>query len=236
MSQILGDLGNSITSIASTETATGLVGLVGSLVGIGGMPNLQQYQGLLDAAPDWMWTCDIVNLSQLFPLSNVYVREVNFNYNHVNAVQRYRNGIYQQYPTQFMANPVALTFYEPYNYSISYFLEQWSLLIRNKSGAFNTPNNYMGSMILRLYDVTGLQQLMVQLDGVWPITRHSINLQYQSSGMTLVGCDFSINNVSITYIGTGFSTLLGTNNISTDLLSVGGGLANSLTGGIVQLI
>jgi len=232
MSGIIG----SLTSALGTESVTGLVGLVSSALGIGGVPSLSQYEGLLDPAPDWMWTCDIVNVPGLSALSNVFVRELNFSFNHANAASRYRNGIYQQYPTQFTANPASLTFYEPYNYSISYYLEQWTLLIRSKTGAFNTPNMYMGSLIITLYDPTGFQQMMVQLDGAWPMSRHPYTMSYQGSNMTMVGCDFSINNASITYIGTGMSTLLGTSSITTDLLSVGGSVASSLTGGIVQLV
>ena len=232
MSGIIG----SVTSAIGTESITGLLGAVTSALGVGGLPSLQQYEGLYDPAPDWMWTCDIVNVPGLSALSNVYIHDINFSFNHANAAQRYRNGIYQQYPTQFMANPVSLSFYEPYNYSISYYLEQWNLLIRSKTGAYNTPNMYMGSFIVRLYDQTGLQQMMVQLDGVWPMTRHPISMNYQASGMTVVGCDFSVNNVSISYIGTGFTTLLSAGNITTDLLSVGGGLSSSLTGGLVQLV
>ncbi|MDE1905569.1 MAG: hypothetical protein KGH75_03855 [Rhodospirillales bacterium] len=232
MSGIIG----SINSLTSTETATGLVGLASSLIGVGGFPTLSQWEGLDDAAPSWMWTCDIVNVAGLTNLANVYVREMNFGFNHISASQRYRNGIYNQFPTQTSNSPSSITFYEPYNYSITYYLEQWNLLIRSKDGVYNVPSQYMGSLIIRLYDPTGLQQLMVQLDGVWPISRHPIQLSYAHSDMTVIGCDFSVNTASITYIGTGFTSLIGTGNLLSAGLAVGGGVASGVTGGIVQLI
>src|ERR1700692_2485448 len=101
----LGTLGSSVTSLLGSESVTGIIGAIGSALGVGGLPNLQQYQGLDGPAPGWTLTCDIVNVPGLMALSNVYINNLNFSFNHAQAAQRFRNGIYQQYPTQFMANP-----------------------------------------------------------------------------------------------------------------------------------
>jgi hypothetical protein len=229
-------------SILSNETATGLLTAVTSLIPGGGMPTTSMYLGLDDVAPDFMWTADIVNIgsgtgnSSLPALSNVYIREIQFGYNRFDFEQRYRNGIYQTFPRHMSAQPCTLNFYEPYNYSITYYLNQWLLLIRNAQGHYGLPSTYMGSIIIRLYDYTGFQQMAAQLDGVWPMDITGSQYQYQSSQPVSTACQFSVNSCSIIYIGTGFSTFLSTSNISTDLLQFGGGLANNLSGGIIQLL
>ena len=235
MSGLITDLTNSVTGAIGTESVTGLVGLVGSLVGIGGFPTLNQYEALSDPAPNWIWTADIVNVPGLVQLENVYIKDINFGFNTINAEPRYRNGIYQNFPKGMNPVPCNLIFYEPQEYSIAYYLEQWRELVRDKLGNWYVPANYMGSIIIRLYDITGLQQMMVQLDGVWPTHQQQIDLNYTHSDMTLTAGEFSVNTASITYIGAGFSTLL-TGGIENGLLAAGGTALNSVTSSLVQLI
>jgi hypothetical protein len=235
MSGLITDVTNSLTGAISTETATGLVGLVGSLVGIGGFPTTSQYEGLQDPAPNWMWTADITSVPGLVQLENIYIKDINFGYNSITAEQRYRNGIYQNFPKGMQSLNTNLIFYEPQTYSISYYLEQWRQQIRDKVGNWYTPSNYMGCIIIRLYDTTGLQQMQVQLDGVWPTHQQQVDLNYSHSDMVMTAAEFAVNGTTITYIGEGFSTLL-SGGLTTGLLAAGGTALSSVTKNLVQLI
>lgn len=177
--------------------------------GLFGRPTLGDYQALPDVAPDWMWTADIINVGSLLPLQNIYVREINFGFNFYDYEQRYRNGIYYTFPRHAQTHPVSVVFYEPQNFLVTQYLNSWRLKIRNNKGQYGIPNQYLGGIIFRSYDYTGLLQLVVKISGCWPLAQQPIMYQYSQSGPVTTACDFSINNVEILYSGGIIGTLLG---------------------------
>ena len=176
-----------------------------SALGIGFRPTTSMLQALPDIAPDWMWTADIVNIPSLPGVSNMYVLDIAFSQNTIDTKNVYRNGLYQTFPSHSQAQHCTLQFYEPSNYNMLDFFYRWKSLIRDpETGYWGLPADYMGCIIVTLFDTVGIPQMAMRLNGIWPYAVQGFNLQYGSSNKFATNVDFSVNDCIVTYSSAGF--------------------------------
>ena len=227
----MSDLLSGLTSSFSSGTglsASSAIGTAASTPGgfFGVKATQSMIQALPDIAPNWMWTCDIINVPTLFGVTNIYARQFSFTHDSFDTEQRYRNGTYQTFPRHQLVHPVQIMFYEPFLFSITQFIYNWQGLIRNKqSGYFGLPAGYMGTIYATLFDTVGIPQCVMEIDGVWPIGIMGENLSYDHSDAVATNVEFSTNGCRILYTGAGFVSLF-----ANAITSLAGAGLNSLFG------
>lgn len=214
---------DSVDSPAQTVLASNL-----SLLGGSGRPfDLAAIQALLDPAPGWMWTADIVDCPKLPNLANIYVRNIDMPLSTFDVEPRFRAGGYIYYPKFSAIGQLHLTFYEPGDYVITKYLAKWFVLIKDNKGNYGLPADYMGSVILRLYDTTAKLQCTLSARAVWPMQRSSMGLNYDHSIENVISCAFSVNIVEIDNINK-FESGGGTNSASTSTLNNNSSTPNTI--------
>lgn len=161
-----------------------------------GIPQQLLVQSLPDPAPNWLWTLDL-SIPSIGAINNLYIREVSVPFLGFDMETRFRGGLYYHFPKHPNLSSLMVTFYETIFFDITYFLSQWSYLVRNPGGNFGLPVDFCGTGTFTCYDYVGVPQLSVNVSGMWPIRRGNFDMHYNSSNEIMVNCEFAATETII---------------------------------------
>jgi hypothetical protein len=198
-------------------------------------PTLNQIEGLLDPAPDWMWTMDILRGGSVL-LSNLHVLEVQFPFLYLEVEGRYRAGTYIFFPGKNNIDKVTVSFYETEDFFVLQAFTLWQSLIVDDDNIHALPKDYLGSCVLTCYDGAGNQRIQCNLSGCWPAQLSDWSLNYSSSNHLQVQVQFSVNASKFTFFTkTGAQIMPTANPALTAQQNLGAQVnpfTNNLTGGL----
>ena len=162
------------------------------------LPSLRDIENLADPAPSWMWMMDIVRGDKL-AVSSLQVLEVNFPFTYFDVDGRYRGGTYIYFPGKNNIDKVTVGFYETEDFAILQAVQTWQGLITNSENIHALPKDYMGNIVLSLFDNRGIQRLGCNLSGCWPAQLSDWQLNYQQSAHLTISVTFAVNSSQFTF-------------------------------------
>lgn len=157
-------------------------------------PTLLEIQHVPEPAPNWMWTLDMLLPDNTF-IDRMRVLEVNFPFSYIDTMQRYRQGSYVYFPGHSNIDGVNVTFLETGNFDVLPIIKSWQSKVKNSAtGNYGIAKDYLGSAVLRNYDVKGKLQMTHELFGCWPTRLSDWSMNYQGSNHLMVQVQFSVND------------------------------------------
>ncbi len=158
-----------------------------------------------DPAASWLWTADIKCPANIGALNRVLLADFMVPFMSFNAEQRFRGGFVYNFP-KFMniSGPASITFHETQDFQVIEYLLRWMNAVCDYGGNYSLPIHYMGSIMLTMFDGTGIPSFQYELLNVWPERPTDWNLGY-SSTLLQTSMSFSVSRGQVTYIS---STLL----------------------------
>jgi hypothetical protein len=165
------------------------------------LPTLQEVQNLSDPAPSWMWTMDIIYGGN-YIVNALQVLEVTFPFTYIDVDGRYRGGTTIYFPGKNNIDKVTVSLYETEDFAMLQAIKLWQGIIVNDDNIHGLPIDYMGNIVLNLYDNVGRPRASCNLAGCWPAQLSDWQLNYQQSGHLQMSVSFSVNNSEFTFYDT----------------------------------